>query len=952
MAETRKRLNDKHTNSSRRDTSRESRDSDRQVSNQHNNQGGNRQNNAFPNGRGRNQGRNSRGSAECFYCGRYGHRAYSCFKNPASPQYKGQPQAQLTYQQPNAAYAITSGPGPQQAITYYPQQDPRAGPTYAVNTIASSGAHFAANYGYTNTHQQQRPYSKAAVQSSVSQAIDSSFYGHKTDRHNSPWGKASTPNLESPTYLCTLQANYQVAPSLHRKRSVDSLTSFYESNEEATRNGRHNNECYSIFQVPIQGNQAKNCIDLKAWLGSVREACVIEKQSSWASHVVQDAGQTSKTTMLEGLRNPATESARNREALHVTSKEVLEDFENRRTKMRHALKSHSSDVMHKLQVPNIPVSSPEKPPKSKFCSRLSKLLTITVVTFIVFNCFLPTNALGVMGNGPMICHSKRHAAFSLPEQRPCPNVEISLSREENVRLALYKHNHVAYQTKAHLCKGKRIIKRVFTFFFDTEHLFEDETQTLTVNEADCIAMINFKTAGAMGSMVKIADRWQTSNDLKWEMLSAGFSCCKWVSFTVDNAYLIKTIVYQKHDATEMETPAADVKHCKYADGKCSLREGEFLMWQPKEEEKCRFLPWKEEEGKKYDKYWMNKEGTMAINIASSREEQNCDGPIMMPTQGLPIDSSRRDKSATLSDGLVTSDQLASQLQAVHLDAIKAIRLTLGRTIHEACQRQIQLTLLALAGIRARPTQTMRQIFNTSQITARCFSMLPMTISQPNGKQRRAFFNAGTNVIHKDALLAPCDTIDHLPVQLGKQTFAYDYRTALSPEGKEAMKELLRKYHPAFCRSNWELSFTNKLTYKLDVGNAQPVTSRPIQIAARLQPVVEEMVREMLERGLIIPSDGVWALPQGLKVSPSLYNRLNQLLFNGILFKFVVAYQDDTIIFSPDEQTHLQHVEEVLRRFLDANLKLKASKCEIAVSSTTFLGVRVDGEGILVTNEKI
>uniref|UniRef100_A0A914XDV8 Uncharacterized protein n=1 Tax=Plectus sambesii TaxID=2011161 RepID=A0A914XDV8_9BILA len=192
----------------------------------------------------------------------------------------------------------------------------------------------------------------------------------------------------------------------------------------------------------------------------------------------------------------------------------------------------------------------------------------------------------------------------------------------------------------------------------------------------------------------------------------------------------------------METPAADVKHCKYADGKCSLREGEFLMWQPEEEEKCRFLPWKEEEGTKYDKYWMNTTGTMAINIESSREEQNCDGPIMMPTQGIAFrliatrqkrDSLRFDlfkfinathqrltklKKEANEDGLVTSDQLASQLQAVHLDAIKAIRPTLGRTIHEACQRQIQLTLLALAGIRARPTPTMRQIFKTSQITAR------------------------------------------------------------------------------------------------------------------------------------------------------------------------------------------------------------------------------------------
>lgn len=46
------------------------------------------------------------------------------------------------------------------------------------------------------------------------------------------------------------------------------------------------------------------------------------------------------------------------------------------------------------------------------------------------------------------------------------------------------------------------------------------------------------------------------------------------------------------------------------------------------------MPWKEETGTKYDKYWMNSDGTMAINIASAKEEANCDGPIMMPVQGL------------------------------------------------------------------------------------------------------------------------------------------------------------------------------------------------------------------------------------------------------------------------------------------------------------------------------
>uniref|UniRef100_A0A914VQI9 Uncharacterized protein n=1 Tax=Plectus sambesii TaxID=2011161 RepID=A0A914VQI9_9BILA len=102
----------------------------------------------------------------------------------------------------------------------------------------------------------------------------------------------------------------------------------------------------------------------------------------------------------------------------------------------------------KQPVLSAPAAPTEKPTKPRISKPLSRLLTITVVMLIVFNCFIPSSATGVMDNGPMICHHKRHVTFSLSEQQSCPNVEISLSRQEDVRLALCKHNDVAYQAKA------------------------------------------------------------------------------------------------------------------------------------------------------------------------------------------------------------------------------------------------------------------------------------------------------------------------------------------------------------------------------------------------------------------------------------------------------------------------------------------------------------------------
>uniref|UniRef100_A0A914WCZ6 Uncharacterized protein n=1 Tax=Plectus sambesii TaxID=2011161 RepID=A0A914WCZ6_9BILA len=44
----------------------------------------------------------------------------------------------------------------------------------------------------------------------------------------------------------------EIKPSLHHKHSIDSLKSFYESDEEATSNGYRGNQCYSIHQALLQ----------------------------------------------------------------------------------------------------------------------------------------------------------------------------------------------------------------------------------------------------------------------------------------------------------------------------------------------------------------------------------------------------------------------------------------------------------------------------------------------------------------------------------------------------------------------------------------------------------------------------------------------------------------------------------------------------------------------------
>ena len=71
---------------------------------------------------------------------------------------------------------------------------------------------------------------------------------------------------------------------------------------------------------------------------------------------------------------------------------------------------------------------------------------------------------------------------------------------------------------------------------------------------------------------------------------------------------------------------------------------------------------------------------------------------------------------------------------------------------------------------------------------------------------------------------------------------------------------------------------------------------------------------------------------------------------GITFAF--GYLDDILIFSPDNETHLKHLKEVFQRLREADLKLKASKCNFFKKHIQYLGHLVSGEGIEPLPEKL
>ena len=94
------------------------------------------------------------------------------------------------------------------------------------------------------------------------------------------------------------------------------------------------------------------------------------------------------------------------------------------------------------------------------------------------------------------------------------------------------------------------------------------------------------------------------------------------------------------------------------------------------------------------------------------------------------------------------------------------------------------------------------------------------------------------------------------------------------------------------------------------------------------------------------------LPFGLCNAPSTFQRLMDLVLNGLNFDICLVFLDDIIIFARDLETHLIRLEILFIRLKTAGLKLKPSKCHIMQEEVLFLRHIVSRNGIATDPDKI
>ena len=94
------------------------------------------------------------------------------------------------------------------------------------------------------------------------------------------------------------------------------------------------------------------------------------------------------------------------------------------------------------------------------------------------------------------------------------------------------------------------------------------------------------------------------------------------------------------------------------------------------------------------------------------------------------------------------------------------------------------------------------------------------------------------------------------------------------------------------------------------------------------------------------------LPFGLSTSPATFQRLMSIIFRDDIFRILLVYLDDIIVYSSTLEEHLDRLDRVFTTLARHGLKLKPEKCVFFREKVKYLGHVVSKDGISTDPDKI
>ena len=94
------------------------------------------------------------------------------------------------------------------------------------------------------------------------------------------------------------------------------------------------------------------------------------------------------------------------------------------------------------------------------------------------------------------------------------------------------------------------------------------------------------------------------------------------------------------------------------------------------------------------------------------------------------------------------------------------------------------------------------------------------------------------------------------------------------------------------------------------------------------------------------------MPFGLTNAPATFQAYINKALAGLLDTCCVVYLDDILIYSPDRETHAEHVRAVLLRLRKHTLYANRKKCKFFTTKVEFLGFLIGTVGVEIDPSRV
>ena len=85
------------------------------------------------------------------------------------------------------------------------------------------------------------------------------------------------------------------------------------------------------------------------------------------------------------------------------------------------------------------------------------------------------------------------------------------------------------------------------------------------------------------------------------------------------------------------------------------------------------------------------------------------------------------------------------------------------------------------------------------------------------------------------------------------------------------------------------------------------------------------------------------MPMGLSSAPATFQRVMQSTMSDFIFQFLLVYLDDLLVCLKTFDKHLDRLDRLLQRIIDAGLKLRLDKCQFLRRQVHYLGHAISAE---------